>query len=133
MSAVDNKSDTIAVTVTPTQARQIATAIRLDLTARWERNWLHPLAQREEVSAARSLLDASTDELEMLEWGEPAGEVHLRSDRRRLRELAQNLLEGGEECLATREDDSTEPPDIRRQGVDMIAAAQAIQLALAHA
>ncbi|HEY6892373.1 MAG TPA: hypothetical protein VI300_31500, partial [Solirubrobacter sp.] len=118
---------------TPTQARQIATAVRLDLMARWEQDWLHPLAGREELSTARSLLDACTDELEMLQWGDPTGRVDLRADRRRLSELAQNLLEGGEECLATREDDTTEPPDIRRQGVDMIAAARVIHLALADA
>jgi hypothetical protein len=133
MSAVDNRSDTIAVTVTPTQARHIATAIRLDLAARWEWDWLHPLARREEVSAARSLLDVCTDELEMLHWGAPNGDVDLRSERRRLGKLAQDLLEGGEERLAVRDDDSTEPPDVRRHGVEMIAAARVIHEALADA
>ena len=133
MSVVADRSDKIAVTVTPTQARHIATAIRLDLAARWEQEWLHPLARREEVNTARSLLDVCADELEMLQWGEPTGDVDLRSDRRRLGELAQNLLEGGEECVATRDDASTEPPDVRRQGEDMIAAARVIHQALADA
>src|ERR1700750_3343517 len=114
MSVVVQRYGEIAVTVTPTQARHIATAIRLDLAAHWQEEWLHPLARREEVSTARSLLDVCTNELEMLQWGEPTGDVALRSDRRRLGELAQNLQEGGVECLALREDD-TQPPDVRRQ------------------
>ena len=84
MSVVANRSDQIAVTVTPAQARHIAIAIRLDLAARWEGAWLHPLAQPDEVSTARSLLDECADELQMLQWGEPPGDVDLRSDRRRL-------------------------------------------------
>ena len=131
MSVVANRSDKILVTVTPTQARHIATAIRIDLAAHWEQDWLHPLARREEVSAARSLLDVCADELEMLQWGEPTGDVDLRSDRRRLGELARNLLEGGEERVATRDDASIAPPDVRRQGEDMIATARVVREALA--
>jgi hypothetical protein len=133
MSVVANRFDQIAVTVTPTQARHIAIAIRVDLAARWERDWIHPLAKPDEVSTARSLLDACADELEMLQWGEPAADVDLRADRRRLAELAQNLLEGGQECVATREDESTAPPDVRRQGEDMIATARVIRQALTDA
>ena len=69
----------------------------------------------------------------MLQWGEPAGDVDLRSDRRRLGELAQNLLEGGEERVAIRGDASIAPPDVRRQGEDMIATARVIRQALADA
>jgi hypothetical protein len=58
MSAVHSWSDEIAVTVTPTQARHIATAIRVDLATQWEQDWLRPCARREEISTARSLLDA---------------------------------------------------------------------------
>lgn len=133
MSAVAHRSDTIAVTVTPTQARHVAIAIRLELAARWEKEWLHPLARREEVHTARSLLDLCTDELDMLQWGEPSGNVDLVSDRRRLTELAQNLFEGGEERVATRDDASAAPADLRWQGEDMIAAARMIHVALAEA
>jgi hypothetical protein len=133
MSVVADRSDRIAVTVTPTQARHIATAIRLDLAARWEKEWLHPLARPEEVNMARSLLDVCADELAMLHWGEPTGDVDLRSERRRLGEIAQNLLEGGEECYACREDGSTAPPVVQRQGEEMIAAALVIHQALAAA
>ena len=122
-----------AVTVTPMQARHIAIAIRLELAARWEQQWLHPLARREEVNTARSLLDLCADELEMLQWGEPTGDVELRSERRRLGDLAQNLLEDGEERVASHEDAITEPPDVRRQGEDMIVAARVIRQALADA
>jgi hypothetical protein len=84
MSVVVDRSDKIAVTVTPTQARHIATAIRLDFAARWEKEWLHPLARREE-------------------------------------------------CFACRDDESTAPPDVQRQGEDMIAAALVIHHALVDA
>lgn len=133
MSAVEKSADEIAVTVTPTQARHIAAAIRLDLANRWEPDWVTPFARREEVSTARTLLDAYADELEMLQWGEPAGDVDLHSGRKRLRELAHNLLEGGQERVATPYEESAEPPEVRRQGEDMIAAAYAIHAALADA
>jgi hypothetical protein len=132
MSAVDNRFE-IAVKVTPTQARHIATAIRLDLAARWEEDWLTPFARSEEVSTARSLLDAYADELEMLQWGEPAGDVDLLAERKRLNELATNLLEAGEELVATSDDARAGPAEVRRQGEDMIAAARAISEALADA
>ena len=133
MSVLANTSDQIVVTVTPTQARHIATAIRLDLAARWEDDWLHPSARPEEVSTARSLLDACADELEMLEWGEPTGDVDLRSDRQRLDVLARNLHEGGEDLIATRDDANIAPPDVRQEGEDMIATARAVRQALADA
>jgi hypothetical protein len=82
---------------------------------------------------ARSLLDECADELQMLQWGEPPGDVDLRSDRRRLGQLAQDLLEGGEERLATRDDESIAPPDVCRQGEDMIATARVIRQALTDA
>jgi hypothetical protein len=129
MSVLADRSDKIVVTVTPAQARHIATAIRLDLATRWEQEWLHPLARREEINSARSLLDVCADELEMLRWGEPAGDVALRSERRRLGELAQNLLDGGEECFACRDD----APAVRRQGEDMLSAALVILAALSDA
>ena len=123
----------IAVTVTPTQARHIATAIRLELAARWEQEWLHPSARREEVNTARSLLDLCTDELEMLEWGEPTGDVDLRAERRRLGELALNLLEGGEERVAPATTRAPSLPMCAGEGEDMIAAALVIRQALAEA
>ncbi|WP_157592482.1 hypothetical protein [Solirubrobacter soli] len=133
MTAVQHRSGEIVVTVTPTQARHIATAIRLDLMTHWEPDWLTPLANREEFNAARSLLDECADELEMLHWGEPAGDVELLFARQRLSELALNLLEGGQECIAARNGAIAESPEIRRQGEDMIATAQAIHRALARA
>jgi len=133
MSAVENWSNEIAVMVTPTQARHIAGAIRVELATQWERDWLRPSARREEVSTARALLDAYADELEMLQWGEPAGDVDLRSERRRLGELARDLLEGGVERVAMPDDTSAMRLDVRRQGEDMIAAARVIRTALADA
>ena len=133
MTAVQNRSGKIAVTVTPTQARHIATAIRLDLVTRWEPDWLTPLAHRDEFNAARSLLDQCADELEMLDWGESAGDVVLLWERQRLSELAFNLREGGEECTAARNGAIAESPEVRRQGEAMIATARAIHQALASA
>ena len=133
MSAIHDGSDEIAVRVTPTQARHIATAVRLDLATQWEQDWLTPYARREELSTARSLLDAYADELEMLQWGEPAGDIDLYSERKRLRELARNLLEGGEARVASPDAATAELPEVRRQGEDMIAAARVIHDALADA
>jgi hypothetical protein len=99
----------------------------------WEPDWLTPWAHREDFNAARSLLDQCADELEMLHWGEPAMDVDLLFGRQRLSELAHNLLEGGEECIAARKYAIAESPEVRRQGEDMIATARAIHQALASA
>jgi len=133
MTAVQNRSGKIAVTVTPTQARHIATAIRVDLMTRWEPHWITSFAHRDEFNAARSLLDERADELEMLQWGEPAGDVDLLLERQRLSELALSLREGGEECTATRNGAIAESGEVRRQGEAMIATARAIDQALAGA
>ena len=70
----------------------------------------------------------------MLQWGEPVGNVDLHSGRKRLSELAYNLLQGGAELVDTPDDDArAESPEVRREGEDMIAAARAIHAALADA
>jgi hypothetical protein len=69
----------------------------------------------------------------MLHWGEPTGDLDLLFDRWRLSELAHNLLEGGEECIAASSGALAQSPEVRHQGEDMIATAQAIHEALAGA
>ena len=115
ITAIENVCGEVAVSVTPTQARQIATAVRVDFAARWDPDWLAPFARREAFNAARSLLDECADELEMLHWGEPSGDIDLRFARQRLSELALNLREGGEECIAARNGALAESPELRRQ------------------
>ena len=117
MSVVANRSDKIAVTVTPRRRDTSPPPFAWTSPPAGSRDGCIPWPGREEVNTARSLLDVCADELEMLQWGEPTGDVDLRSDRRRLSELAQDLLEGGEECVATRDDESI-APDVRRQGED---------------
>jgi hypothetical protein len=63
--------------LTPVHARHLAGALRLQLALRWETAELGPMPCREEVERARGLLDLYAEQLERLDWGEPAGELSL--------------------------------------------------------
>ena len=121
----------IAVRLTPTQAKHVADAIRIELASNWDDGWFSPLPSRAEVDKARSLLDTCTGQLDQLEWGEATGTVELHASRARLEGLADNLMGGADECLAETE----APADgrfcrTRRRGDELIATADAIRLAL---
>ena len=117
----------IAVTLTPALAKHVADTIRIQLLNRWDSEWLTSLPGREEVGQARSLLDVYSEELEELEWGESAGSVQLHGSRKRLLDLAANLAEGAEECLADPDCQRGTGRFARRHGQDMSAAAEAIR------
>jgi hypothetical protein len=55
---------------------------------------------REEVERARGLLDQYGEQLERLDWGEPAGDVSLRCDVAAISGLAMELRQTAEECFA---------------------------------
>jgi hypothetical protein len=119
--------DEVSIRLSPDQAGHLAGTIRLELAQQWEEASVAPVPGREDVGKVRAALELYGDELEMLEWGEPAGEVELLCPRERLALLARNLLEGGEEWLHDPDEDTREA---RRRGQDMIATAEAIAIQL---
>jgi hypothetical protein len=90
----------VVVTLTPVHARHLAGALRLQLALRWETAELGPMPCREEVERARGLLDLYGEQLERLDWGEPAGEVSLRWRADAIRGLALELRQAAEECFS---------------------------------
>jgi hypothetical protein len=121
----------IAVRLTPTQAKHIADTIRIELVSQWDCAWFTSLPCREDAGRARSLLEVCTDQLEELEWGEATGTVELHSGSDRLESIADNLLEGAEECLADTDHQSKGRfQHSRERSNDMIAAARVIREAL---
>jgi hypothetical protein len=122
--------DQIAVRVTPAQARLIASALQIELAVECEGVKLEPIPGRDAVRRIRDALDKYQPQLEMLKWGEPEGEVELRSPRGRLEHLARNLLEGGREWLS---DPDSDTAAAHQYGNEMIAAAGALRAALSGA
>jgi hypothetical protein len=117
--------DAVAVSLTPPQAKHIAASMRIALAARFEGAWPYPLPERADVEGLRALVNSYADELAMLEWGEPRGDVELLSQRVRLERLARELIEAGAERI-------NDQPIAGREGRDMISAAQAINAVLAR-
>jgi hypothetical protein len=78
------------------------------------------------------VLDTCVDQLDLLAWGDPPGDVLMRAPRSLLEDLARDLLDGGNERLA--DPLSWKAPaeqTARREGRHMIRAADAITNALA--
>jgi len=117
--------EAVVVRVTPAQAKHIAASMRIALAAGFEGAWPHPLPDRADVEGLRALVNSYADELAMLEWGEPRGDVELLSQRVRLERLARELIEAGAERI-------NDQPIAGREGRDMISAAQAINAVLAR-
>ena len=117
--------DAVAVSLTPAQAKHIAASMRIALAARFEGAWPYPLPDRADVEALRAFVNSYADELAMLEWGEPQGDVELICQRVRLERLARELIEAGAERI-------NDQPITRREGRDMISAARAINAVLAR-
>jgi hypothetical protein len=118
--------------LSPVLAREVASALRIQLACELDRRFDEPLPSREDVARLRSVLDRYVDQLETLAWGEPSGEVRMSAPRRLLESLAQELLDGGNERLANLPGaNALEAQRARRQGRWMIRAADAITAALA--
>jgi hypothetical protein len=122
----------VGVTLSPLLAREVARALRIQLACVLDRPFDEPLPTREDAGRLRSVLDLCVDQLETLAWGEPSSEVRMIAPRLLLERIARDLLDGGEECLASPLGwSSPEAQRVRRQGRRMIRAAEAISSALA--
>lgn len=122
----------VAVALDRCLAREVAWALRIQLACELERPFEQPLPTREDAARLRTVLDICVDQLETLEWGEPAGEVRMTAPRPLLETLAKDLLGGGNERLANSGGRNTpEAQRVGRQGRRMIRAAEAINGALA--
>jgi hypothetical protein len=117
--------DAVTVRLTPAQAKHIAASMRIALAARFEGSWDHPLPDRADVEGMRALVNSYADELSMLEWGQPQGDVELLCQRVRLERLARELIEAGAERL-------NDQPIAGGEARDMISAAHAINAVLAR-
>jgi hypothetical protein len=122
----------VGVTLGPLLAREVARALRIQLAAEFDRPFDGPLPSREDAARLRSVLDLCVDQLETLEWGEPAGEVRMTAPRFLLEAIARDLRDGGHERLENQVgSNDREAQRVRRQGRHMIRAADAISGALA--
>jgi hypothetical protein len=122
----------VAVTLTPALAKEVARALRIQLACELDRPLDTPLPSREDAGRLRTILDLCVDQLETLAWGAPADDVRMTAPRVLLQTIAQDLLDGGNERLANPPGWNTpEAQSVRRQGRQMIRAAEAINGALA--
>jgi hypothetical protein len=122
----------VGVTLSPLQAREVARALRIKLACELDRPFDEPLPSREDASRLRSVLDLCVDQLESLAWGEPSGDVRMIAPRLLLEAIARDLTSGGRERLASPGGwNRAEAQRVRRQGRQMIRAAEAINGALA--
>ncbi|HTP23378.1 MAG TPA: hypothetical protein VMJ65_27480 [Solirubrobacteraceae bacterium] len=122
----------VEVTLSPVLAKEVARSLRIRLACELDRPLEEPLPNRQDAARLRTVLDLCVDQLEALAWGEPAEEVRMVAPRRLLEEIAQDLLDGGNERLANPLGWNTpEAQRVRRQARRMIRAADAINGALA--
>jgi hypothetical protein len=123
----------VSLRLSPAHAKHIAGAIQIKLASECEGRWSDPLPAPADLSELRALLDLHVDQFEKLQWGEPPGDVELSCPRALLDGIACDLVEGGEVRLASCEwSSTTDVAHVRRQGQEMLAAAQAIRRALAR-
>ena len=121
----------VGVTLSPFLAREVASSLRIQLAWELDRPFQGRLPSREEAARLRMVLDTCVDQLEALAWGDPPGEVRMSAPRVLLEAIAKDLFDGGNERLANPGGWNTpEAERVRRQGLRMIRAAEAINLAL---
>lgn len=122
----------VGVTLGPLQAREVAQALRIKLAFELDRPFDEPLPSREDAARLRTVLDVCVDQLETIAWGESSSEVRMLAPRCLLGAIAEDLLDGGHERLASPVGwNKPEAQRVRRQGRSMIRAAEAINGALA--
>jgi hypothetical protein len=122
----------VGVTLGPALAREVARALRIKLASELDHPFDEPLPSREDAGRLRTVLDLCVDQLEALAWGEPSGEVRMTAPRLLLEAIAQDLRDGGNERVCNPLGwNSPELHRVRRQGRQMIRAADAITMALA--
>jgi hypothetical protein len=124
--------DPVGVTLSPVLAREVARALRIQLACELDRPFNEPLPSREDAGRLRTLVDLCVDQLETLDWGEPTGDVRMMAPRVFLQTIGEDLRDGGNERLANPVGwNRPELQRARRQGRQMIRAADAITVALA--
>lgn len=126
--------ESVEVMLSRSQAREVARALRIELACELDQPFAEPLPSKEDAARLRAVLDMCVDQLELLSWGEPSGDVQMRAPRTWLDTVARDLLDGGNERLAHPLSwDSPDEQTARRQGRQMIRAAEAITSAIAAA
>jgi hypothetical protein len=122
----------VDVTLSPLLAREVARSLRIQLAIELDRPLAKPLPSREDAARLRSVLDLCVDQLEALDWGDPADNVQMTAPRPLLEAIARDLADAGQECLTNPLGQYTPYAQAeRRQGRRMIRAADAINDALA--
>lgn len=121
----------VGVTLSPFLAREVAWSLRIQLAWELDRPFQRALPSREDAARLRMVLDTYVDQLEALAWGDPPGEVRMSAPRVLLEAIAKDLFDGGNERLANPVGWNTpEAQRVRRQGLRMTRAAEAINVAL---
>src|SRR4051812_24899524 len=99
--ATESEHTHLTVRLTPGQAKQIARSIRIELATRIDGNWQVPLPSRAEVAELRALIEACSEELDQIAWGDPDGDVEMHCARERFEDIARDMNEGGETRVTT--------------------------------
>jgi len=122
-----DRMGSVRVRLTRAQAQQVAQSLRTSLTDECEQVLTGVRPGREELTRLRALVDLYMDQLDMIAWGEPAGAVEMVCPRAILETVARDLLEAGEDQVASQAGWYTEQPAaVRRRGREMIGAARAM-------
>jgi hypothetical protein len=132
-SDASERADVVTVTLTPAMAKLVADDLLRDLGGAIEDRGGAPLS-RDEIDEILALIHGCIAAMDRLAWGDPAGPVDVVLDRRTLEDLAAGFFEAGGERIARPDGyamDGSSSPEIRREGMDYVATAQAITDALA--
>jgi len=122
----------VGVVLSPVLAKEVARALQIQLACEFDRPFDDPLPNREDAERLRMMLDLCVDQLETLDWGEPAGDVRMNAPPLLLESIAHDLLDGGNESLANPLGSNTpDTQSVRRRARRMIRAADTINGALA--
>ncbi len=122
----------LGVTLSPMLAKEVARVLRIQLACELERPFETPLPSREDAGRLRTVLDLCVDQLETLAWGAPSNDVRMTAPRFLLAAIAQDLLDGATEVLASPLGrNPSEAQSLRRQRRRMIRSAETINRALA--
>lgn len=117
----------VRVRLTPAQAQIVAHWMRTSLTDECEQILTGVMPGRSELTRVRASVDLYVDLLDMIAWGEPVGPVEMVCPRAMLETTARDLLESGEDQVASQAGWYTESPtDVRKRGSDMIGTARVL-------
>jgi len=89
----------VAVVLTPGQAKDIARMFRSRLVSECDGTLAAPLRGPEDIARLKMVIDAYAQQLALLEWGEPRADIEMMCPTYLLDTITQELLEDGDEKI----------------------------------